>query len=226
MYGYVYLTTNVITNKKYIGQHSSSTFTEDYKGSGRYLCNAINKYGKENFKVELLEWCDTQEELNEREIYWINKYNAVESNEFYNLAKGGEGIKKGSKLSKETRKRISNGHKGLKFSKEHKQNISKALSGTNHYLFENGDKLTETQKKGLEYGRHLPASPKQKQQLAEYRKNVVVSDETKQKLSDNAKGRKYITKDGENKLVYPDEIQNYILEGWKLGRYTPWKYNK
>lgn len=119
---------------------------------------------------------------------------------------------------------MSNGHKGLEFTIEHKQNISKALSGSNHYLYNKGDKLTESQKIGLDYGRHLPASPKLKQTLSEYRKNVVVSDETRKKLSDNAKGRKYITKDGQNKQVYPNEIEQYLKEGWKLGRFTPWMY--
>ena len=70
MYGYIYKTTNLINGKIYVGQKMSTVFLkEEYLGSGRYLNNAINKYGRENFKVELIEWCENSEILNEREKY-------------------------------------------------------------------------------------------------------------------------------------------------------------
>lgn len=90
MYGYIYLTTNLINHKKYIGRHKSGTFTENYKGSGKLLWLAIRKYGWENFKVELLEECDTEEDLNRAEAMWIAKSNAIYSDEYYNLARGGK----------------------------------------------------------------------------------------------------------------------------------------
>ena len=68
MYGYIYETTNLINGKKYIGQHRGS-FDKEYKGSGTLLRRAIKKYGKENFEVKLLEECNNQIHLNEREIY-------------------------------------------------------------------------------------------------------------------------------------------------------------
>lgn len=60
-------------------------------GSGITLKNAIEKYGKENFKKEIIEECSSKEELDKREIYWINYYNAVQSTQFYNISKGGDG---------------------------------------------------------------------------------------------------------------------------------------
>ncbi len=48
MYGYIYLTTNLINKKKYVGQHKSSKFDERYKGSGKLIKKAFKKYGKEN----------------------------------------------------------------------------------------------------------------------------------------------------------------------------------
>lgn len=62
-----------------------------YLGSGKLLKQAIKKYGKENFKREILQECSTFEELCKAEDYWITKYNAVESENFYNLNKGGMG---------------------------------------------------------------------------------------------------------------------------------------
>lgn len=90
-YGYVYLTENLINGKCYIGQHKSTKFEESYIGSGRTLVKAINKYGKENFVTTIIEWCSSKEELNNREIYWIAKTNAVNDINFYNIARGGEG---------------------------------------------------------------------------------------------------------------------------------------
>ena len=56
MYGYIYITTNLLNGKKYIGKHKSSEFEFDkYYGSGKYIKAAIKKYGLENFKCELLE---------------------------------------------------------------------------------------------------------------------------------------------------------------------------
>lgn len=89
MYGYIYITTNLVNNKKYIGKHRSSYFNENYLGSGKIIRRAINKYGYINFKVEIIEECESLESLNEREEYWINFYDAVNDPMFYNLVKGG-----------------------------------------------------------------------------------------------------------------------------------------
>ena len=89
MYGYIYLTTNLINNRKYIGKHKSSHFDESYKGSGKILKQAFEKYGWENFKVELLEECNNEDDLNQSEIKWIAKFDATHSKEFYNIAYGG-----------------------------------------------------------------------------------------------------------------------------------------
>lgn len=85
MYGYVYMTTNLINGKKYIGQHKSSKFDENYKGSGHAIKSAISKYGKANFEVKILEECETPFQLNNKEAYWIIYYDAINSDDFYNL---------------------------------------------------------------------------------------------------------------------------------------------
>lgn len=85
-YGYVYVTTNVINGRKYIGQHKG-LFDNTYKGSGDVLGIAVSKYGKENFKVEVLDWAKDEDELNQKEEYWIAKFDAVKSNRYYNVCK-------------------------------------------------------------------------------------------------------------------------------------------
>lgn len=90
-YGFIYITTNKINGKKYIGQKKYNKNWTTYLGSGIVLKNAINKYGIENFEREIIEECDSKKELDDREIYWIKFYDAVNSDIFYNIACGGDG---------------------------------------------------------------------------------------------------------------------------------------
>ena len=69
MYGYIYKTTNLVNDKIYVGQHKASDWDEDYKGSGKMLFRAFDKYGKDNFKCELLEAVESQSEMNSKEKY-------------------------------------------------------------------------------------------------------------------------------------------------------------
>jgi len=85
----IYKTTNIVNGRFYIGQDAHND--PNYLGSGLLLKQAIKKYGINNFKKEILEHCLTKKELNEKEIFWINKLNAQERNKGYNITKGGNG---------------------------------------------------------------------------------------------------------------------------------------
>lgn len=93
MYGFIYITTNHINGKQYIGQKKYDTQNKwkNYLGSGIILSKAIDKYGKENFSKEIIEECKSKEQLDTREKYWIAYYDAVDSDEFYNISSGGDG---------------------------------------------------------------------------------------------------------------------------------------
>lgn len=91
MFGYIYLTTNTVNGKKYIGKKQSDHFIPEYHGSGRYLVNAIKKFGSDKFSTVLLEECDSLESLNAAEQRHIAANNAVESEDFYNISGGGDG---------------------------------------------------------------------------------------------------------------------------------------
>ena len=86
---FIYMTENLVNGKKYIGMCTRND--DEYLGSGKLIKNAIKKYGKENFKRVILEECETIEQLSEAEERLIEKYNAVESDMFYNLSHGGLG---------------------------------------------------------------------------------------------------------------------------------------
>lgn len=91
MIGYIYKTTNLINNKIYIGQHKAQKKDNSYLGSGKLLQQAIQKYGKKSFTNEILEWCENQNELDSKEIYYIDLYR-TKGHELYNIAKGGYGV--------------------------------------------------------------------------------------------------------------------------------------
>lgn len=121
-FGYVYLTTNLINGKTYVGQHHAGFFDTRYKGSGKIITQSLKKHGRKNFKVELLEWCDNQESLDNKEIEYIAKYRAKGKAE-YNITDGGSGTRGlfgeknhfyGKKHTALTRMKISRTNKGKK----------------------------------------------------------------------------------------------------------------
>lgn len=92
MFGYIYKTTNNTNGKIYVGKKHSDTFDTSYYGSGKLLKRAIEKYGVENFSVEVLEECNSLVELNEKEKYYIRILKSHYSfGNGYNIANGGDG---------------------------------------------------------------------------------------------------------------------------------------
>ena len=90
----IYKITNKINTKSYIGQsiHIQERWNEHLsKQSNSLISLALKKYGISNFSFEILEECN-QEELNEKEMYWIKYYNTFKDG--YNLTLGGDGTKK------------------------------------------------------------------------------------------------------------------------------------
>ena len=119
----IYKITNKVNNKIYIGK-TKKFYKENYFGiEGRFsnhiasanskskcndcprLYNAIRKYGKDNFIIELIEKTTT-ELIDQREIYYINLLKSFDSNIGYNIALGGGG-RSVVNLSDEVRNKIS-----------------------------------------------------------------------------------------------------------------------
>ena len=95
--GIIYIIKNRLNDKVYIGQTTTdikTRFNQHCKNStlkSRHykLYNAIKKYGKEKFYIEILEQGVDINKLDEREIYYIEKYNSYLKG--YNSTKGGDG---------------------------------------------------------------------------------------------------------------------------------------
>jgi hypothetical protein len=95
---YIYITTNLINNKKYLGQRKSqnTNINKDYYlGSGTMLLLAIKKYGKNNFSKEIIFTCDNRKEIDLAEIKYIKEYNCLNNKDYwYNLSPGGQNWRK------------------------------------------------------------------------------------------------------------------------------------
>lgn len=107
----VYLTTNLINGKKYLGKCAHKK--NYYLGSGLALKKAIIKYGKENFKKEILFEVSTLQEAAEIEKKLSIDWNVSSDENWYNLKLGGDGGSiKGIPKTEETKKKISESRKG------------------------------------------------------------------------------------------------------------------
>lgn len=88
---YIYKTTNLINKKFYIGIHSTNNIDDGYLGSGTRLRRSIRKYGEKNFKREILEFCNSREELSRKESEIVNS-DLIKDNLCMNLMIGGENV--------------------------------------------------------------------------------------------------------------------------------------
>lgn len=137
MYKYftIYKTTNLCNGKYYIGQHRTNNVNDDYLGSGIILKDAIKKYGKNNFKKEVLFIFNNEYDMNEKEIELIDEILKNKDSNCYNCGVGGRGGPhfKNKTHSEKTRRSISlNSHSHTeecklnlrKYAAEHKQDYS------------------------------------------------------------------------------------------------------
>jgi group I intron endonuclease len=133
---YIYLITNNINDKKYVGKTKTtvekrfkSHCDHAYRKGTSYFHRAIVRYGKQNFKISILEFVDQAELLNSKECEWIEKLQPE-----YNLTKGGDGgdTSQSAAYKIGITKRDLTGPKNPMwggFSDVHKQNLSRAKKG-------------------------------------------------------------------------------------------------
>jgi len=207
-YGFIYITTNLINGKKYIGQRMYCRDWRYYLGSGKYFKLSIKKYGRENFKREIIEIAYSKEELNKLEKKHIKKHNAVESKKYYNILEGGNGSPTaGTHYSDELKKKLSLANIGYKASDETRKKISFALqNGRNPHIGEHwteerklksslarmGHKASEeTKKKMSDSSKGSIVSIATRIKIGNLHRNKIVSSETKQKLSEFNKAFSY-----------------------------------
>ena len=128
VYGVIYGIENLLNHKIYIGQTVQNVrkrINSHKCGKKQLIDKAIQKHGWKNFVWVVLEECETHENLNEAEKYWIAKLTTLCPNG-YNLNSGGDIH---FHPTEEVRRQQSKSLKGRKFTQEHRDNISKANKG-------------------------------------------------------------------------------------------------
>lgn len=101
---YIYEVTNLVNGKTYIGQHITDNLEDGYLGSGKALKSAIKKYGKKNFKKEILLFACNQQALNILEMMAVTpEFCARKDN--YNLKEGGNSGRPNPEIREKMRKK-------------------------------------------------------------------------------------------------------------------------
>jgi hypothetical protein len=195
---YVYITTNLINGKQYVGDHSTDNLDDDYLGSGKLISKAIHKYGKHNFKKEILESFNIKEKAFITQEKYIQKFNTLIPNGYNISPKGGHNVK--NSLSEETKRKIKIGNTGKKLSDEHKLKLSISHKGK-IFSEEHRLKLSNSKK-----GKILSAEHKLK--VSESRKGIIFSEEQKRKIKEYHLGKKH-----------SEETKTKISNSLKLNRY-------
>ena len=114
----IYRITNQVNNKIYIGKHITDNVNDNYLGSGHYLARAVKKYGKENFKKEIMFIFDNEQDMNNKEKELVD-LEFVLRKDTYNLVLGGNGgqivLKEGHPKYEETKRKISSSKQGIRW---------------------------------------------------------------------------------------------------------------
>lgn len=185
---------NKINGKTYIGQRkfNGEWYEDKYMGSGKKLASAKKHYGIGSFEKFLVQYCNSKDELNKQEIFWISEYRKRGKAE-YNIANGGDGgcvlgfaPNKNKPHSEETKRKISEKTRGKKRSEETKKKISLAHKGMTHLVSDE----TKNKLRKANIGKHPSEETRRKLSESHKGKPHPISEETKKKISEKLKGNK------------------------------------
>lgn len=213
MFYYLYKITNLVNNKIYVGVHKTEDINDGYMGSGKVIRSAIEKYGIENFKKDILETFQDDKSMYAREKEIVTE-EFLSREDVYNLRRGGYGgweyiNKKGKNLYGKNGQKGYGGDNLLDGSKikqkmiienrwdEHKRNLSKLM------------------RKRCEKKDYInPFSGKKHNKKT--KKIISLKNKINQSGSKNSQyGTMWITNGIENKKILKESI---IPEGWNKGR--------
>lgn len=233
----IYKITNLINGKIYIGKHRCKKLDDSYFGSGSVLQDAIRQYGKENFIFHLEFELHNQEEMDLLERYVVIR-EFVESRNNYNVSIGGPNCILygenapffGHHHTEESKRLLSESHKGWKMSEEQKEQIRQTLKQKyiDHPELRDAQKFTEgkvvVNKDGKNYfmkeneipynegyvrGSHTKKIKEPKTLLSKEQKR-----ERFKKRNELYRKRKWYNSGKEERWLLPEEV----TDGYVLGR--------
>ena len=218
-YHFLYKTTNLINNKFYVGMHSTDDLNDDYFGSGKRIHYSVNKHGRENHIVEILEFLSSREELKKREAEVVNE-ELLADPLCMNLKFGGEGGWCNANFDVKARndKCRQKFKQKLETDDELREKF-KSLAFQN--LLSNESQVKARETKIEKFGNSVCPNT--------WGKDHRHSEESKEKirntLKEKSKGEKnsqfgtyWICNDNETKKIKKEELQHWLDRGWRKGR--------
>ena len=219
-YHYLYLMHNNINDNYYYGVHTCDDLNDGYCGSGSKLKIALQKYGKESFTKYILEFCKDYKSLLLREKEIVNE-NLLQDPKCYNLI-GGGGIagslgrcvvkdKEGNTLSVIVNHPLI----GSEYQSINKGYIqTKDSNGICHRVEKDDPRIKSGE---------LISIVKNTVSITDSIGNRyrVSKDDPRIKSGELVSinlNRKYVYKNGKNKMIYENDLQKYLDDGWERGQ--------
>lgn len=186
MIGFIYKTTCLINGKIYICKHEGSE-SDNYLGSGTVFEFALKKYGRKNFKREILRRCETLHELRIWEHVFIKKYHAQDPSIGYNIADGDvnttefnpaklpEVREKMLIKNRQTTRDPEYRRRHSEIMKEYYKTHPATFTGK-HHSEKTKEKIRQKRLGSVAYNRGVPASEEQKRKQSEKMKGRYVGE--------------------------------------------------
>ena len=244
-YHIIYQTTNLINNKIYIGAHSTDNLDDEYYGSGTNLQRAIEKYGIDSFKRDILHIFENPTDMfaKEKELITVE---FIKRDDVYNIVEGGYGgFNQGSTGLKHIYHPISKDRAAVHINAIPKMVsegwvVGRNMSSTTNTIWIHKDDERKMipinaleEYLNLGWNKGLPKSPTKDKvwifnnTLNQY--SLCNTEELADKLSQGwvrkkwapvKKGNCWINNLHENLRIPKDELEKYLSNGWKKGMIT------
>lgn len=202
-YHFIYKTTNLVNGKYYVGMHSTDDLEDGYIGSGKRLWYSINKHGRENHKLEILEFVDDRITLALRESEIVNE-ELLKDPQCMNLKFGGEGGWDSINESYPSELRRQNGIVGGQ------------LNGGKNILKANNSKSR---------AKAVATKRERGTMFTSTFSGQTHSEETRMKMSSSHTGTnnsqfgtKWICNEHTAMKIHASELEEFLLKGWQQGR--------
>ena len=224
IYHYFYKITNNINKKYYYGVHNTNNLNDGYMGSGKALRKAYEKYGILNFSKEILKFFDTSEDAFNYERMIVNN-DIVKDPDSYNIKTGGDGWQ--NEINKLGKVVVTDGIQVFQVDNTDERYLSGQLYSPIKGKVCVKDKDNNAFFVSIEDERYKSG------ELIPVSKGLKTSEQTKQKISNALKNRKYPNRTGikcwvykyvnnnyENKLILLNDLDAYLKDNWQKGRKT------
>jgi hypothetical protein len=209
-YHYIYKITR-FDGKYYIGLHSTDNLEDGYFGSGKYLKSSIRYHGIDKHTKEIVEFLPCRSSLKQRELELVTE-ECINDPLCMNLKLGGEGGWDHVSIPLEERRR--NGQKGGNI---HKDRLANDEKYREEWLQRESLNKKELHSQGVYTNFKCDWSGRTHRE--ETKLKIGSANSKHQQGENNSQfGTCWITKDGENKKVSKDELEDYLNLGWVTGR--------